>query len=265
MTKTMRWLSRCVVLVGVAGMAACDEAVSVEGLEDTLLIDAAMVAADATIEEARMWREPFLFGPLPGAVPGLQRQSPAGPGGRGSWSGQMTGTRSVTFYDADGIEQEAYDTLTTEEIHIEHAVAGTIDRDAFTAEISRERSMVVSGLAGEEVARTWNGSGSSFTARSGVLQDGTERSHSMEGTATYTDVVVPTPGTEPRYPLSGTIERSMIATRTIANGGTVTREVTVVITFDGSQYADAVVNGEAIEIDLAAEDRRRPFRRKRGG
>ena len=84
MTKTMRWLSRCVVLVGVAGMAACDEAVSVEGLEDTLLIDAAMVAADATIEEARMWREPFLFGPLPGAVPGLQRQSPAGPGGRGS-------------------------------------------------------------------------------------------------------------------------------------------------------------------------------------
>ena len=86
----------------------------------------------------------------------------------------------------------------------------------------------------------------------------------MDGSAVYTDVVVPIPGTEPRYPLSGTIERTMVATRTTAEG-TETREVSILITFDGSQYASAVVNGEEIEIDLGAEDRRRPFRRKRGG
>ncbi len=86
----------------------------------------------------------------------------------------------------------------------------------------------------------------------------------MDGSAVYVNVVVPIPGTEPRYPLSGTVERSMTVTRT-STEGTETREVSIVITFDGSQYADAVVNGEAIEIDLAAEDGRRPFRRKRGG
>ena len=258
--KTMRWLSRGALLAVVIGVAACDDATTIQNLDDTLLIDAAMLAADATIEEVRMWREPFLFGPLPG-----EGSSPvARPGGRDSWSGELEGTRSVVFFDADGVEQDAYDELTTAQIHIDHAVAGLIERDRFSAEIERNRMMVVSGLTGEETTRTWNGSGSSYTSRQGVLEDGTERSHTMDGSAVYTNVVVPIPGSEPRYPESGTVERSMTATRTSAEG-TETREVSIVITFDGSQYADAVVNGEAIEIDLAAEDRRRPFRRKRGG
>jgi len=264
MTKTKRWLTRGMVLAGVVGMAACDDATTLESLDDPLVIDAAMVAADATIEEARMWREPFLFGPLPGEATGPHPHPPAPPGGRRSWSGDLEGTRSVVFYDAVGVEQDAYDALTTEEIHIDHEVAGVIERDRFSAEIERNRSMVVGGLTGEEAARTWNGSGTSFTSRSGVLEDGTERAHSMDGSAVYTDVVVPIPGTESLYPLSGTIERSMVATRTTAEG-TETREVSILITFDGSQYADAVVNGESIEIDLAAEDRRRPFRHKRDG
>ena len=264
MKKTMRWLSRSTILAVMVGVAACDDATTIENLDDPLLIDAAMLAADATIEEARMWREPFLFGPLPGEASGPQQVPGARPGGRGSWSGALEGTRSVVFYDADEVEQDAYDELTTEEIHIGHRVVGLIERDRFSAEIERNRMMVVSGLTGEETTRTWNGSGNSYVSRNGVLADGTERSHTMDGSAVYANVVVPIPGTEPRYPLSGTVERSMTVTRTSAEG-TETREVSIVITFDGSQYADAVVNGEAIEIDLAAEDGRRPFRRKRGG
>ena len=260
MTNTRRLLGRTLMLGTVAALAACGEdTTEPEEFSDAMVIDAAMIAADATIEEVRMWGEPFLFGPLPG-VAGPQA-SPARPGGRGSWSGTLEGTRSVTFYAEGGVEQDAYDAETTDSIHIEHSIAGTIERDHFTAEIARERSMSVSGLAGEETTRTWNGEGTHRMARSGVLEDGTERSHSMEGSAVYTDVVVPIPGTEPRYPLSGTIERTMLATRTTPEG-TETREVHVIITFDGSQYASAVVNGEEIEIDLAAEDGRRPFRRK---
>ncbi|MGB1655896.1 MAG: hypothetical protein ACPHQP_02715 [Longimicrobiales bacterium] len=265
MTKTMRWISRTALVAVVVGGAACDDATSIESLDDTLVIDAAMVAADATIEEARMWREPFLFGSTPAlSAPGDGPHSTAHSGGRRSWSGSLERSRSVVFYDEGGAEQDAYDPLTTDEIHIDHAMSGLIERERFTAQIDRERSMIVSGLAGEEAARTWNGSSESSVARSGVLEDGTERSHSMSGAATYTNIVVPIPGTEPRYPLSGTISRSMLATRTTAEG-TSTREVTVVITFNGTQYADATVNGDAIEIDLAAEDGRRPFRRKRGG
>jgi len=264
MKETMWWLSRSALLAVVMGVAACDDATTIQNLDDTLLIDAAMLAADATIEEARMWREPFLFGPLPGEASGPQQVPGARPGGRGSWSGELEGTRSVVFYDADEVEQDAYDELTTEQIHIDHRVAGLIERDRFSAEIERNRMMVVSGLTDEETTRTWNGSGTSYMSRNGVLEDGTERSHTMDGSAVYVNVVVPIPGTEPRYPLSGTVERSMTVTRT-STEGTETREVSIVITFDGSQYADAVVNGEAIEIDLAAEDGRRPFRRKRGG
>jgi len=265
MTKTMRWLSRSALVVGVVGVAACDDATSIENFDDALMIDAAMVAADATIEVVRMWGEPLLFGSVPGVAASSPHVRPSARQGRhGSLSSSLERSRSVVFYDEDGVEQDAYDPLTTDEIHIDHAVSGLIERDRFTAEVDRERSMVVSGLAGEESTRTWNGSAENFMARSGVLEDGTERSHSMEGEATYSNITVPIPGTEPRYPLSGTIERSMVVTRTNAEG-TTTREVTVVITFNGLQYADATVNGEAIEIDLAAEDGQRPFRRKRGG
>ncbi len=265
MTKTMRWLSRTALVAALVGGAACDDATSLESLDDTMTIDAAMVAADATIQEARMWREPFLFGSVPAvSASDSETQSTAHSGGRRMWSGSLERSRSVVFYDEAGVEQDAYDALTTDQIHIDHVMSGLVERERFTAQIERERSMVVSGLVGEESTRTWNGSADSFTARSGVLEDGTERSHSMTGAASYMNIVVPTPGTEPGYPLSGTIERSMVGTRTNAEG-TRTREVTVVITFNGTQFADATVNGEAIEIDLAAQDGRRPFRRKRGG
>ena len=264
--KAMRWLSRSALILGVVGTAACDDATSIESLDDMLTIDAAMVASDATIEEVRMWAEPFLFGSLPGVSDPHPHIGPHGPrkGHHGMSNGSLEASRNVAFYDAEGVEQDAYDALTTAEIHLDHSVSGVIQRERFSAEIDRERSMVVSGLAGEESTRTWNGEAQSSMARSGVMEDGTERSHSMQGSASYSDVVVPIPGTTPRYPLSGTIERSMTMTRTTPDG-TATREVSVLITFNGSQYADAIVNGEAIEIDLAAQDGRRPFRRKRGG
>ena len=98
-------------------------------------------------------------------------------------------------------------------------------------------------------------------AYSRVLDDGETRSRDMTGSFTYTDLVVPTPDQEVRYPLSGTITRQM--TITVLNGadGERTRTVDVTITFDGSATAAATVNGETFEIDLTAREGHSPLRR----
>ena len=197
----------------------------------------AVVAADATLEVVALWTQPFGFMPMLTTGP----QATAGqPGGQRGFTGDFSGTRSVTFYDGDGVEMAGMDPLLTASIH-----------------------MIVSGLEGEEESRTWNGSGNSTMSRSGVREDGTARTHESSGTVEYHDVVVPIPGSDPRYPTSGSITRVMTATWTTADGER-TRDVEMVITFDGSSTAMAVVNGESMEIDLSAREGRNPLRHRRG-
>lgn len=263
MNRATRALRGTMFLFAGLGLAACDDATGLDGLEDDMVLDAAILAADATVEEVTMWSQPLGYGGAPAQSIAASSHMGAGrPGGDGNWDGEFSGTRSVTFFDENGDEQDAYDALTTESINFVREIAGSINRSGFSAEVERNRDMTVSGMLGEETTRTWNGFGSSSVARSGVKDDGTERSHSVEGTFTFEDVVVPIPGSDPRYPLSGTITRSMTVTRT-GPDGTVTREVEIVITFDGSSIAVAVVNGETMEIDLSERDRN-PLRRRRG-
>lgn len=200
-----------------------------------------------------MWGQPFGFGPA--TVPGA-------PGGHGGWAGDLSGTREVTFYDADGIEQTAYDEVTTDVMHILHDVEGEVTRDGWTVSVQRARDKTVSGLAGTETHRTWNGTGSEVVSRSGFTLRGEERSYDAAGTFTYTDVVVPIPGSVPRYPVSGTVTRALTVTLT-GTGGTRTRTVDIVITFDGTSTATAVVNGVTREIDLTARSGALPLRNRR--
>lgn len=267
MKRTQRWIRTLAVAGLAASVGACDESTGVDELDDGMVLDAALIAADATVEEVTMWGETLGFGLAP--APSMDGTAHTGtaamgnPGGRGSWSGEFSGTRSRTCYDEQEMEQEQCDELTTESIHFLRDIEGTITRGNFTAEISRERDMWVTGLLGEETHRTWNGDGSGSTARSGVMDDGTERSHSVESAFTFEDVVVPIPGSDPRWPTSGTITRNMTVTR-VTGDETVVREVEVVVTFNGTQFAQAVVNGEVMEIDLSARDGRNPLRRNRG-
>ena len=46
-------------------VSACDDATGLDGLDDEMVIDAAVLAADATIEEVTMWTQPLGFGALP--------------------------------------------------------------------------------------------------------------------------------------------------------------------------------------------------------
>lgn len=268
MKRTNRLVHAVAFAAVAATLTACDDSTAVDEFDDAMVLDAAILAADATVEEVTMWGETLGFGMSPAAVES-QYDTHTGsaamgrPGGRGDWSGEFSGTRSVTCYDEQEVEQEECDRLTTESMHLIRDIEGMIERDNFSAEISRERDMWVTGLLGEETHRTWNGEGSSLTARSGVLEDGSERSHTVEGEFSFEDVVVPIPGSENRWPVSGTITRTMTVTR-ISGDTNETRTVEIVVTFDGTEFATIVINGEVMEIDLSTREGRNPLRRRRG-
>ncbi len=242
-------LTMAVLLLG-----ACSDGTGPDATDEAVRFDVAVMAADATLEDIAMWSQPFGFGPAPAAAPGR-------PGGHEGWGGEFSGTRSVVFYDANGQVQTAYDELTTAEIHISHEVMGEASREDWSVSLHREREMVVSGLAGQETHRTWNGSGREEVSSERTLEGGV-RSYEAVGEFTYRDVVVPIPGTVPRYPVSGTVSRSVTVTISGPDGER-TRTVLVVITFNGSSTATAVVNGEEYQIDLSTREGRLPLRRLR--
>ena len=250
-STTIGRTATALALALVAG--ACSDATEPDALDSAINYDMAVLAADAALEDLAMWSQPFSFGPA---------TAPGAPGGHGGWFGDLSGTREVTFYDAAGGEQTAYDALTTDVIHILHDVEGAVTRDGWTVNVERERDKTVSGLVGTETHRTWNGTGSEHVSRSGFTLQGEERSYDAVGAFTYTDVVVPIPGSVPRYPVSGTITRSLTVTLTGPNG-TRTRTVDVVTTFNGTSTATAVVNGVTREIDLTTRDGRLPLRQRR--
>lgn len=234
------------ILVSALGLAACDQSpTDTDDLDSTINYDVAMFSADATIEDIQALRDPQ-----------------AG----GFFMHGREGTRSVTFYDADGNEQEAYDELTTEKIHMVMEMEHELERAGWTAYVTRSREMIVTGLEGVETARTVNGSGSEYATRSRHTDTEGLRTYEMSGTRTIDDVVHPVPQDATSWPLSGTITRNMTITITTENG-TETRSREVIITFNGTQYPDMTVNGEAFEIDLATRDGERPFHRRgdRGG
>ena len=231
-----------VLTLTLLALAACSDTAGIESSSEVnLTLDVAMIAADAAIDE---------FGDL-GRVFG---------GG-----GPTAGTHTATFYDADGIEQEARDPLTTASIHLVVESSHEFSRDSWTATGTRSRDLLITGLEGEETTRTVNGTGSSNMTRSQHTdEDGTTRSYSMVSTSTMVDVVHPVPRTDDSWPLSGTITRDV--TITVINGpdGDVTRTRTVVMIFDGTQWPDMTVDGEPFEVDLSTKSGRRPFQKRRG-
>ena len=241
------------VLAASAALAGCAENTGPDVLDQALTLNAAIVAADATLEDLTLARTPFAFGIQGAPELGMGPGGPGHmgePGGRRGIGGDLSGTRSVTFYDAAGLVQDAYDPLTTASIHFVMEIGGNVERTGWSGTVTRTRDMTVSGLEGEEATRTFHGSGSESVTRSRTLEDGSEASFDMAGTFNHSALVVPVPGSESRYPLSGTVTRTMSAT--VINGpeGDVTRNVNVVITFNGTSTATATVNGETYEIDL---------------
>ena len=162
----------------------------------------------------------------------------------------LTIVRSCTFKDAAGTTQSAYNATTTASAAVHAEVTGKIERENWSAEVERIRNLTVTGLAGTETSRTWNGTGTSKATRSKHTENGENRSYDISCSGTRTNVVVNLPRSENRWPISGTLNRKCTIKITGGpnDGKTVEREVT--ITFNGTQLVPITVNGKVFTLDL---------------
>lgn len=253
-------------LLAVLPMTACDDSSGPDSLvdESQLNYDVAVVAADAVIQNLDFMNAATgtgvvgLIFPAPTDGPHFNcLQSDAIGGCRRAFFDGFTFSREITLFDADGVEQDAFDRLLTDSMHIIVDVSGERDRPNWSGSVVRHRDMWVTGLVGEETERTWNGIGESSVLRSRHVDTLPTRTYDMTGSSTIVDVVVPHPRTADSWPLSGTITRQVHVI--VLVDGEVFREVdrTVVVVFDGTQYAVMTVNGETFTIDLAERRLRR--------
>ncbi len=236
-------------LLTTIALAACNDANGPSEEEDLALNEAvAAVAADAAIEDVKQ-----MFVAL-GAEPALGvAYDAAGP--------PRDFSRTVTFYDAAGTIMDGYDAELTASINIVVEASGTVERQGWTATVSRSRDLTVSGLAGPETSRTWNGTGSGTVTGSQHTDEHGDRSYDMASSVVIDAVVRNLPREENPWPASGTITRTVTITITTADG-VVTRERTAVLTFDGTQFALLTVNGEEYEVDLSALETDRAHRKR---
>jgi hypothetical protein len=150
----------------------------------------------------------------------------------------LTRTFMYRFLDQGGATQAAFDSLTTASVELASTVSGTIRRARRTRTVDDRLELTISGLAGSETSRTWNGTGSSSRSDSSAAGVRTSQSNT-----TVADVVVPVPFTQDAWPLSGSI-----TTHLVTSGGV---DLTAVLTFNGTRYASLTVNGTTTTVDLA--------------
>lgn len=254
------WMRHSPLLAILAlGITACDDGMTDSpALDDEALrADVALVAADGMFQDLAHMSSPVTWAGI-GSAPGGM-----GTGMGMEFEGSKRFSRTVTFLDEKGEEQAAYDPEFTASMRIESELEREVTHSFWTAEIERERDMVLTGLLGAETERTWNGTGSGTVFKSRHPDDGALRTYDMESSAVITNVVRGVPASENPYPLRGTITRTIHAVITI-DGVQETRDIVAVITFDGDSTATMTVDGETYEIDLTNRGVNRRFHRMNG-
>ncbi|HEU4564498.1 MAG TPA: hypothetical protein VFS05_07615 [Gemmatimonadaceae bacterium] len=255
-------LARTLGIAAIAAAAACgDSATSPteRDLTNQESLDVAAVAGDAIAEDVSMmntqegalgqpvvdaqWTGPWqscTFQPSSGrfACPDVTR-------------GGITISRSYQLLDGAGQPQPAYDAATTASATFTSSMTGSVARQRFQATISRQRTITVSGLLGDESTHVINGTGATAATRSRHTEGGISRAYSMSSSLLISDVVVPVPRAAGEWPLSGTITRQVTFTREEARGTGRTGTRTVTVTFNGTQLVPMTVNDIHFTLDLA--------------
>lgn len=245
----------------VSTLAACTEGAS--DLDDDVLVALAEQAAGDADDDVQAMRSPGIPGlGFPRMLGGLD-ETPDCPQAAGVFLCSIEGRHGistsleVTFLDGSGAVQAAgYDESTTASIHVVSNTTGSFEGTRGSRSVDRMRDMTVSGLEGDEDTRTWNGSSegtSSHTFATGEFA-GTPRVRTSASTTR--DVVIPHPRGDDSWPISGSITSEMTV-----EGGEHAGTFQAVVTFDGTQFATVVVNGEEMTVDLT---QRRGFRGRRG-
>lgn len=238
----IRWVrSLSLVALVALGAAGCQDGVGDSDFveEETLRADAALVAADAMFEDLVLMQDPPVLALL-GAGPELAGAEVVG---------SHTFSKQVRFFAEGGTEQDRFDPLLTASIEVVWDLARSAENAFWSASIQRHRDMTVTGLLGMETQRTWNGTGTGVVARSRHPEEGVTRTYDMSSEVQIEDVVRGVPRMDHPYPLSGTITRRI---HVVVTGATVAeRDVTAVITFDGTQFATVTVGPDSWKIDLS--------------
>jgi hypothetical protein len=246
-TTTLR---RVLAVGALATLGACDDgATGPEFLDDDVLDqDVALLAADAAGEDLVAMTELFPAGGL--GAPEAARL-------------ELVRSRTVEFYDGDGVLQGEYDASTTASVHTVIEVEGGIERMAMEMSLARTRDLWITGLEGQETTRVGNGTGTEARSRARMSDEHGDRTYTLSGTLLIEDVVHGVPREEFPWPLSGTITRTVQVERIGGPGGDRSIARTVVITFNGGSVVPMTVDGEPFELDLTRRDRRRVERRER--
>jgi hypothetical protein len=168
-------------------------------------------------------------------------------------AGGLTLNRDYAFYDASNVAQSAYDASLTASANFHVSVAGVHVADAGADTVSRDRNLTVTGLAGAETSRTWNGVGTRNDGGYRVFSAVTRNYHTTDN-VTVSNVVVNLPRSSNPWPISGTITRQISGTASVTKADvsktfSVTRTVT--ITFNGTQYATVTTGGNTYTLDLS--------------
>ena len=168
-------------------------------------------------------------------------------------SGGLTLNRDYAFYAANQSAQTAYDASLTASANFHVSITGVHLADAGADTVNRDRSLTVSGLAGAETSRTWNGTG---TRDDGGYRTGTDakRTYHVNDAVTVSNVVVNLPRSSNPWPISGSITRVVSGTGSVVKSGvskSFTVDRTVTITFNGTQYATITVGSNTYTLDLS--------------
>ncbi len=213
--------------------------------------DVALVAADAVGQDIEIMGGPggsFGFGFAPSSAGSDEPNHPFRCGT--NEREHLTIIRTCIFKDASGATQPGYDATTTASVAVHAEIEGEIVRDNWSASVKRVRDFVVSGLAGTETTRTWNGTGSGTSTRSRHRDNNETRQYDVTATGTVTNVVVPVPRTDNGWPLSGTIAKQITVKITGGPHDGATRTRNVLITFNGTQFVPIKVNENTFTFDL---------------
>jgi len=149
--------------------------------------------------------------------------------------GALSVTRSLRYLNESGEAQPSYNPATTASIEVATTATGSRTGQGSAATVVRHRRLTVSGLAGNESERVWNGTGADTLD---VTVQGTRstRRYTMRSAVTMANVVVHVPRSAQPYPGSGQLRYDVSVTQTADGTQPVTRVSTrrVTITFNGT-------------------------------
>jgi len=167
--------------------------------------------------------------------------------------------RKYQFRDASETPTQNYDASTTASIVFERTADGTLSGTtdgglAWVKITHQSATRTVSGLAGTETQRLWQGNGASADTASYTGPLATRR-YAATTTHMANDVVVRLPRSTYPWPQSGTITRTVNAKLTVDGSTDASRIIsrTAVVTFNGTSTVPITVNGLACTLDLETQ------------